>query len=248
PGPAARWRGPTRFAAPPESRSAPKRWRGIWRAPCRRGARAERAHQAPADHQLRQPARSHHERFHRVVLRQAQLVDDRGGAPVALLDALPELAVVDARERRPILLALMLEDRADLEPQLLLRERDQQVGFGHRPFLPRATVIPDLGRFAPVALERPVDRFLAHAMGAVGIGEVARHQDDLGPLLLEQLQDDLHVTLPDRILAHLAGLVEGQIQETGLLGAYAQGLDRRDRLDLPDAALEHQQGVAIHFT
>ena len=39
----------------------------------------------------------------------------RGRARVALLDALPELAVVEPRERRLVLLALVLEDRQDLE-------------------------------------------------------------------------------------------------------------------------------------
>ena len=108
------------------------------------------------------------------------------GRLVALLDALPELALVDAGERRAILLALVLEDRADLEPQLLLRHRHQEVGLGHRPLLPRAAVEPDLRRLAAVALERALDRLLAHAVRAVRVGEVAGDQDDLGPQLLEQ--------------------------------------------------------------
>ena len=68
----------------------------------------------------------------------------RGRVLVALLDALPELAVVLTREGRRVLLRLVLEDRLDLEPQLLLRQRHEHVGLGDRPLLPRAAVEPDL--------------------------------------------------------------------------------------------------------
>ena len=40
---------------------------------------------------------------------------------------------------------LVLEDRLDLEPQLLLRERHQPRRLGHRPLLPGAAVEPHLG-------------------------------------------------------------------------------------------------------
>jgi hypothetical protein len=39
---------------------------------------------------------------------------------VPLFDALPELALVHTGERRAVLLTLVLEDRADLPPELLL--------------------------------------------------------------------------------------------------------------------------------
>src|SRR3954463_709604 len=38
----------------------------------------------------------------------------------------------------------MLEDRLDLEPQLLLRERNEPGGFMDRPLLPGPAIQPDL--------------------------------------------------------------------------------------------------------
>src|SRR5690606_12497876 len=116
----------------------------------------------------------HHVRFHRIVLGKAQAVYDRRRRHVPLLHTLPELAVVEPRERRLVLLRLVLEDRHDLLPQLLLGHGLQHVRLRHRPLLPRAAVVPDLRRRAGVALERPLDRFLAHAVRPVRVREVAR--------------------------------------------------------------------------
>ena len=81
----------------------------------------------------------HDIRFHREVLRQAELVEQVGGVLVARVDALPEFAVVLAGEGRRVLLRLVLEDRLDLEPQLFLRHRYEPRGLGDAPLLPRAT-------------------------------------------------------------------------------------------------------------
>src|SRR5438552_15992368 len=73
----------------------------------------------------------HPERLHREVFRQPELVHLLRRPAIALFHPLPELALIHARERRAILLALVFEDGADLEPQLFLGERHQQIGFGH---------------------------------------------------------------------------------------------------------------------
>src|SRR5262249_21306732 len=190
--------------------------------------------------------RLHDQRLHRKVLGQAQAVDERGGGLVAFLHALPELALVDAREGRSVLLALVLEDRADLEPQLLLGQRHQDVRLGDRPFLPGAAVEPHLGRLARIARERLVDRLLAHAMGPVRVREIAGDEHDLGPLLVQEPEDDLDVAIADGVLAHLAGLVEGQVEEPRLLLTEPQGSDRGQRLDLADPLLEQEHVVAVH--
>src|SRR5689334_1748172 len=75
------------------------------------------------------------ERLHGEVLGQAELVNEARGRLVPLLDALPELALIDTGKGRPILLALMFEDGADLETQLFFREGNEEVGLGDRPFL-----------------------------------------------------------------------------------------------------------------
>src|SRR5205085_6323025 len=90
-------------SAPRRRRSSPARTTrsmvGFWRNDLRRGSGA------------------YDQRFHRVVLGQPELVGDLGGHLVALLDPLPELALVDAGERSAILLALMPEDGAHLDAQ-----------------------------------------------------------------------------------------------------------------------------------
>src|SRR5215831_20515683 len=109
------------------------------------------------------------QRLHGEVFGQAELIEHAGRALVALLDALPELALVEAGEGGAVLLALMLEDRADLEPKLLFRHGNQEIGLRHRPLLPRAPVEPDFGRRSAIVRERAVDRFLAQTMRAVRI-------------------------------------------------------------------------------
>src|SRR5690606_10818986 len=84
--------------------------------------------------------------LHGVVFGQAEPIHARCGRGVALLDALPELSVIVAREGRAVLLALVLEDREDLEAQLVLRERHQDVRLADRPLLPGTAVVPDVGR------------------------------------------------------------------------------------------------------
>src|SRR2546430_13230057 len=130
-------------------------------------------------------------RLHREVLRQAQPVGARRGFHVARFDPLPELAVVvPARERRGILLRLMLEDREHLRPQLVLGQRHQDVRPGERPLLPRAAVQPHL-RAGPVAArERLRDRRLAHAVGPVRIGQVARAEHEVRVDFLGQAAHD----------------------------------------------------------
>src|SRR5439155_15560532 len=68
-----------------------------------------------------------HEPFDGLVLRQTQLVIDLGRLAVALFRALPELALVGAGEHRPVLLALVLEDRVALAAQFTGAERHRHL-------------------------------------------------------------------------------------------------------------------------
>ena len=134
---------------------------------------------------------------------------------VARLDPLPELAlVVRAGEGRRVLLALVLEDRLDLEPQLLLATA-APARWPRSPATParRRDRARPPGGVPGISRERPVDRLLAHAVGAVRIGEVAGDEDQVGADLLEQRAHDGHVGGADRVLPHLAGLVERQVEE-----------------------------------
>src|SRR5215208_6244757 len=118
-------------------------------------------------------------RFHREVFGEAESVEHRRRPLVPLVDALPELAVVLAGEGCRVLLALVLEDRLDLEPQFLLAHRDEPARLRDVPLLPRAAVEPHLGAREGELLERLVDGFLAHAVRTVRVREVAGHEDDL---------------------------------------------------------------------
>src|SRR5262245_40919782 len=176
--------------------------------------------------------------------------------------------VVPAREGRRILLRLVLEDRLDLETKLFLRERNEPRRLVHRPFLPRAAVQPYIGQpmtsarrlrrvrpepglralwrrrslFRAVGLgdlrQRAIDRFLTHTMRAVRIGEITRDEDVLRSHLLQNPANDRHVLRTDRILAHLPGLVERQVQESSGAPIEADDLDAADRFRLTDDALD----------
>jgi hypothetical protein len=89
-----------------------------------------------------------HVGLHREVLGEAEPVERARRLLVALLDALPELALVLPGEGRRVLLRLVLEDRLDLHAQLLLRHRHEPRRLGDRPLLPRAAVQPHLGERA----------------------------------------------------------------------------------------------------
>ena len=75
-------------------------------------------------------------------------------------------------------------------------------------------------------------------MRAVRIGEIAGDEDEVGLKLLEQLADDLDVGRTDRILAHLSGLVERQVEEAGRAARQADRLDAAHRFGFADDALD----------
>ena len=93
-----------------------------------------------------------------------------------------------------------------------------------------------------------VDGFLAHAMRAMRIAQVTGDEDYLGMKLLEQFTDDPDVVGPDRILAHLAGLVERQVQEPCVVGRESHDFNAADRFRLADDALDVLHFSAVHVT
>src|SRR5690242_7674021 len=79
--------------------------------------------------------------LHGEVLGQSQTIQLRSRSLVARFDALPELPLIIApREGSGVLLGLMLEDRLDLEAELLLGQRNQERRLMNRPLLPRAAI------------------------------------------------------------------------------------------------------------
>src|SRR5690348_9171676 len=105
----------------------------------------------------------------------------------------------------------MLEDCLDLESELLLRERHQPRSLMDGPLLPRASIEPDFRlHFAAQLDERPVDRLFAHAMGAMRVGEVTGHEDEIRLHLLEEIADDRDVRGANRILPNLSSLIKWQ--------------------------------------
>src|SRR5215218_317959 len=88
--------------------------------------------------------------LHREVFGEAEAVELLRRPLVARLHPLPELPlVVAAGEGRRVLLRLVLEDRLDLESQLLLRQRHQPGRLVDRPLRPRAAVEPHVRAAAP---------------------------------------------------------------------------------------------------
>ena len=144
----------------------------------------------------------------------------------------------------------MLEDRLDLEPELLLRERDQPGGLGHGPFLPGTAVQPHLG--PPAArrdeiAERALDRLLAHPVGTVWIGQVAGDEDEVGRHLFEQRPHDGDVRGADRRLLDRPGLVERQVEETRGAIVEPEGPDSRHRFSFPDQPLDLLHLGEVHL-
>src|SRR6266566_3656222 len=118
-------------------------------------------------------------RLHREIFGEAEPVDPLRGVAVPLLDALPELPVVLAREGSAILLTLVLEDCHLLRPQLVLRQWDQHVGLGYLPLLPGAAIVPHFRGRARVLGERTLNGLETHSVRAVWIGEIAGNEHQL---------------------------------------------------------------------
>ena len=142
-------------------------------------------------------------------------------------------------EGRRVLLGLVLEDRLDLEPELLLRERHQPGGLGDRPLLPRAAVQPYLGPPAArrhVLGERPIDGLLAHPVGTVRIGEVAGDEHQMRVDLRRSSATIAHVRRPDRALRTFPSDRRGD-SGTARPRLEPEGADAGHRLGLADDPL-----------
>ena len=87
-------------------------------------------------------------------------------------------------------------------------------------------------------------------MGAVRVGEIAGHEDVLGPHVLEHRQDDRDVFLADGTLPDKPGPVEGEIQETRHVGRKPDVAQRRECLRLANHPLQllHQLAVGVTGT
>src|SRR2546427_406360 len=89
------------------------------------------------------------------------------------------------------------------------------------------------------------DRFFAHAVRPGRSGEIPRHEDGVGPHLLEQPPYDGHVRFADGALEDLPRTIERQVEEPRRRPRQAHRLERRDRFGFADVALQvldHRQG------
>ena len=123
------------------------------------------------------------ESFHGVVLRQAEPVVQIGGVSVTVLGSFPELAVVRwAREHGFILLTLVHEDGLPLLPEVFGGQWHRLVDFMRCPFLPCATVEPDVQRLRSITATShgSQDGVGADAVGPVWIGEITCEIDVMG--------------------------------------------------------------------
>src|SRR5207302_2741593 len=90
-------------------------------------------------------------------------------------------------------------------------------------------------------------RFEAHSMRAVRIREISRHKYQLWFHILQQLVYDAHVFGADGIFPHLAGLIEGKVEEACLLTPHSERLDPGNRFRFADRALHHLHGEGVNL-
>src|SRR6185437_8058799 len=150
-----------------------------------------------------------------------------------------------------VLLGLVLENRLDLESQLLLRQRHEPRGFGKRPLLPGAAIEPDFrrrntARDGTLSGERTIDRLLAHPVRAVRIREIAGNEDQVGLELIEQRADDADVGGAHRILAYLPGSIEWQVEKARIVGRESEDCDAAHRFGLANIALDVLHVPRVH--
>ena len=141
----------------------------------------------------------------------------------------------------------MPEYGLDLALEIFVREGDEHVRLVHFPLLPGAPVKPHVGVRPVVDGEGPVDDFLAYAVGAVRVGEVAGDEDDFRTDVVQDIEDDPHVFIADGVFLHLPGLVEGQVQEPGLFRRDVQRRRRRDGFGPADVGLDDLDFGDIHL-
>ena len=90
--------------------------------------------------------------------------------------------------------------------------------------------------------DRRIDRFLAHPVGAVRIGEIAGDKNDFRLQLAQQICDNAHIGGTDWILAHLACLIERQIEKARVAARESHDFNAAHRFRLADDAFD-----VLHF-
>ena len=139
--------------------------------------------------------------FHGFVGCEAEVFVELCGGTVSFFGALPEQAVVVAKERSVLHLTLVLEDGVALEPQLLRRDWHGHFDMVDFPFGPCSTVHPYAAVLHPCFIFQLVDggenRIGAYAVGAVRVGEVACHENLMGLHFAKELFDNVDIAFDE---------------------------------------------------
>ena len=144
--------------------------------------------------------------FHRLILCHAEAVVNVRGIAVAVLRPLPELARVVARERGAIVLRTVLVNGFALDGKLCRADGHGHIHFLDFPFHPRAAVPPRVALLKPIIPVHNVigaqDGVKANPVRAVRVGKVAGGINLVRFDFAQQLDNDVHVNLAQRVLLH----------------------------------------------
>src|ERR1019366_10072159 len=106
---------------------------------------------------------------------------------------------------------LMLEDRLDLAPQLVLRQRYKYISFLYVPLLPRSAIVPYLRLLSGIFRKSALNCLETHAVSSVRVAQIARNENVRRPSLLDQREGFGDVLRTDWILPRFSGLVKRKI-------------------------------------
>lgn len=190
------------------------------------------------------------ERFESEELRKSDSIVVIGGTAVAIFGPLPKLSRVASWKEGLIFLALVHEDRLAFESDLAGAQRNGDFDFMEWILLPCPSVEENVGDLlaASLPLEQDAkDRFGAHAMGAVRIGQIACDIDLVRHQLSQQGIEDGSILGPDRILGNGSRAIEGEVEEVQV------GLFAADRqcsgagFVLANQSFDAEDGIAVRL-
>ena len=115
----------------------------------------------------------------------------------------------------------MLEDRVSLESELLRTHRYSHLDVINIPLCPGTSVHPDAAVLKPCFTLQLIESreygISSYAVCAMWVAEVSGHEDHMWLDPLDEVLDDQHILLRERLLLNGAGLIEGEVKEVDVV-------------------------------